>query len=79
MTNTQPVPCTESEFVKAQVSNPTQGWKQAGNGESFRIQGEHSLKYYVRTGRQYWAFDYKETISHGAIMSLVHEAMMEAA
>ena len=79
MINTQPTPCSEAKFVSAQMNSQSLGWKQAGNGESFRIQDKDSLAYFARTGKHYWHFSSPDTLSHGNSMFRVQEVMLETA
>ena len=72
-----PQPCTEDQFINAQISPNAVGWSRAGNGESFKVQNQDSLVAYARTGKQHWTFTTTEPMNHASIMAKVYQVIAQ--
>ena len=72
-----PQPCTEDQFIDAQIKSNSIGWKRAGNGESFKVQNQDSLVAYARTGKQFWTFTTTEPMNHASIMAKVCQVIAQ--
>ena len=72
-----PQPCSQDNFIDAQLVNTPIGWATAGNGESFKVVSRNGYTAYARTGKQYWKFETADVLSHGAIMAKVFAVIAE--
>ncbi len=69
-----PVSCTEDEFIQALECLPPTGWKITGNVESFKMSERFSgsmTRIYVRSGSKYWSFMDRIDLSHDEIIMRV--------
>lgn len=72
-----PKPCTEDQFIDAQIISPPIGWTRAGNGESFKVVTATSITVYARTGKHYWMFTTEEPMNHASIMAAIYAVIAE--
>ena len=71
---TAPAPCTHEQFWYALECLPPMGWRNAGNGESFKMSERLSgrmTRIYARTGQRYWSFVDTDDLNHAQIMARV--------
>jgi len=72
----QPIPkaCTREEFMSA-FKLPKIDWRQAGNGESFKIAACNAITgetvIFARTGNNHWTFIDNYLLNHAEIMTRI--------